>query len=108
MALKKKLTSGSNSAGTQCIDRWWQQSLNKFIPSQLHRKLGKGTGLNENVFKLRVCLRLALAPASRHRHAQRDWRSVCAASVNRAPRAHYSSGHTVRCEGAWHVLACPA
>ena len=32
----------SSVAGTQCVDRWWQ-SLDRFIPSQLHKKLGKGT-----------------------------------------------------------------
>ena len=49
LPLKKKPSSMSSVAGTQCVDRWWQ-SLDRFIPSQLHKKLGKGKGLNENLF----------------------------------------------------------
>ena len=49
LPVKKKPSSMSSVAGTQCVDRWWQ-ALDRFIPSQLHKKLGKGKGLNENLF----------------------------------------------------------
>lgn len=45
--LRKKPIGGSRTAGTQCIDRWWE-SLDSFIPSQLHAKR-KGGGINEAI-----------------------------------------------------------
>ena len=47
--LKKRPSKISNVAGTQCVDRWWN-GLDRFIPSQLHRKQGKGGAINENLY----------------------------------------------------------
>ena len=47
--MKKKPSKISNVAGTQCVDRWWN-GLDRFTPSQLHGKQGKGGAINENLY----------------------------------------------------------
>jgi L-rhamnose mutarotase len=48
LKLKKK-AKYSNTAGTQVVDRWWE-SLDEYIPKQLHSKTGKGGTINEALF----------------------------------------------------------
>ena len=48
-AVKKKPSKISATADTQCVDRW-RGALDRFIPAQLHRKLGKGGAINEHLF----------------------------------------------------------
>ena len=47
--LKNKPSKISSVAGTQCVDRWWN-GLDRFTPSQLHGKQGKGGAINENLY----------------------------------------------------------
>jgi len=47
--LRKKPVGASRTAGTQCIDRWWE-SLDAFVPRQLSAKTHKGGPVNQRLF----------------------------------------------------------
>ena len=47
--LRKKPVGGSRSAGTQCIDRWWE-SLDAYVPKQLRSKTTQGGDINAALF----------------------------------------------------------
>lgn len=46
---KKQPVGGARSAGTQCIDRWWE-SLDAYVPKQLTSKTAKGGDINTALF----------------------------------------------------------